>query len=117
MLIRLFATTTGEYLVHNGIRTFACSETQKFGHVTYFWNGNRSGYFNEQLETYYKIESDNCVFNTAPRMKADEITEAAIQARPPSSFLFFFCFCFSCCSVRVGWDRNNRDDIIFFKVR
>ncbi|KAF5737321.1 2 3-bisphosphoglycerate-independent phosphoglycerate mutase-like [Tripterygium wilfordii] len=35
--------TSGEYLVHNGIRTFACSETVKFGHVTFFWNGNRSG--------------------------------------------------------------------------
>ncbi len=22
-----------------------CSETQKFGHVTYFWNGNRTGKF------------------------------------------------------------------------
>lgn len=36
---------SGEYLAKNGISTFACSETQKFGHVTFFWNGNRSGYF------------------------------------------------------------------------
>ena len=49
--------TCGEYLVHNGIRTFACSETQKFGHVTFFWNGNRSGYFDENLETYLEIPS------------------------------------------------------------
>jgi 2,3-bisphosphoglycerate-independent phosphoglycerate mutase len=27
----------------NGVTQLACSETQKFGHVTYFWNGNRSG--------------------------------------------------------------------------
>jgi bisphosphoglycerate-independent phosphoglycerate mutase (AlkP superfamily) len=39
--------TSGEYLAKNGLKTFACSETQKFGHVTFFWNGNRSGYFNE----------------------------------------------------------------------
>ena len=45
--------TSGEYLAKNGLKTFACSETQKFGHVTFFWNGNRSGYFDEKLETYY----------------------------------------------------------------
>ena len=36
------ANTSGEWLAKNGLRTFACSETQKFGHVTFFWNGNRS---------------------------------------------------------------------------
>jgi bisphosphoglycerate-independent phosphoglycerate mutase (AlkP superfamily) len=36
------AKTSGEWLSKNGLRTFACSETQKFGHVTFFWNGNRS---------------------------------------------------------------------------
>lgn len=29
----LIERSSGEYLVHNGVRTFACSETQKFGHV------------------------------------------------------------------------------------
>jgi 2,3-bisphosphoglycerate-independent phosphoglycerate mutase len=36
------AKVSGEWLAKNGLRTFACSETQKFGHVTFFWNGNRS---------------------------------------------------------------------------
>jgi len=35
-------------MVKNGLSIFACSETQKFGHVTFFWNGNRSGYFDEK---------------------------------------------------------------------
>ena len=46
---------SGEYLAKNGISTFACSETQKFGHVTFFWNGNRSGYFDAKLETYLEV--------------------------------------------------------------
>lgn len=46
---------SGEYLTQNGISTFACSETQKFGHVTFFWNGNRSGYFDQKLETYLEV--------------------------------------------------------------
>eukprot|EP00962_Isochrysis_galbana_P000271 scaffold79_cov130-Isochrysis_galbana.AAC.2 len=60
--------TSGEYAAKNGLRTFACSETQKFGHVTFFWNGNRSGYFDEKLETYVEIPSDKCIFNTAPKV-------------------------------------------------
>ncbi|KAK9291110.1 hypothetical protein L1049_009297 [Liquidambar formosana] len=68
--------TSGEYLVHNGIRTFACSETVKFGHVTFFWNGNRSGYFNPELEEYVEIPSDSGItFNVQPKMKALEIAE------------------------------------------
>jgi 2,3-bisphosphoglycerate-independent phosphoglycerate mutase len=46
---------SGQYLVASGVRTFACSETQKFGHVTFFWNGNRSGYFDSKLETYLEV--------------------------------------------------------------
>ncbi|MED6194753.1 Phosphoglucomutase-1 [Stylosanthes scabra] len=73
--------TSGEYLVHNGIRTFACSETVKFGHVTFFWNGNRSGYFNQQLEEYVEIPSDSGItFNEKPKMKALEIGEKARDA-------------------------------------
>uniref|UniRef100_A0A061R7T5 phosphoglycerate mutase (2,3-diphosphoglycerate-independent) n=1 Tax=Tetraselmis sp. GSL018 TaxID=582737 RepID=A0A061R7T5_9CHLO len=72
--------TSGEYLVKNGVTTFACSETQKFGHVTFFWNGNRSGYFDESKETYVEIPSDNLPFNEAPLMKAREICEAGKEA-------------------------------------
>ena len=48
--------------------------------VTFFWNGNRSGYFKEELETYVEIPSDNVPFNEAPEMKAREITEAGKEA-------------------------------------
>lgn len=73
--------TSGEYLVHNGVRTFACSETVKFGHVTFFWNGNRSGYFNEELEEYVEIPSDSGItFNVQPKMKALEIGEKVRDA-------------------------------------
>lgn len=73
--------TSGEYLVKNGVRTFACSETVKFGHVTFFWNGNRSGYFDEKLEEYVEIPSDSGItFNEQPLMKALEIGEKARDA-------------------------------------
>ena len=60
----LIDATMSELLCARDIRQFACSETQKFGHVTYFWNGNRSGYFSEKLEHYVEIPSDNVPFET-----------------------------------------------------
>ena len=71
--------TLGEYLTRNQIPQLAISETQKFGHVTYFWNGNRSGYFDEGLENYIEIPSDNVPFEERPRMKAKEITDRLIE--------------------------------------
>ncbi len=72
--------TISEYLAGEGCRQFAISETQKFGHVTYFWNGNRSGKFNDTLEVYQEIPSDRVQFDERPWMKAAEITDATITA-------------------------------------
>ncbi len=71
--------TISQYLCAEGVRTFAISETQKFGHVTYFWNGNKSGYIDKSLETYVEIPSDNVEFNTTPGMKLVEITDQTIE--------------------------------------
>jgi len=67
------------YLCEKNIRSAAISETQKYGHVTYFWNGNKSGYINESLEKYIEIKSDLIPFDQAPNMKAFEITEKTIE--------------------------------------
>ena len=77
-----------EYLCAAGVRTFALSETQKYGHVTYFWNGNRSGYIDETLETYVEIPSDRIEFDKAPEMKAREITLKAIELLRSGSYRF-----------------------------
>jgi 2,3-bisphosphoglycerate-independent phosphoglycerate mutase len=71
--------TMGEYICKTGITSFAISETQKFGHVTYFWNGNRSGYLCDDKEIYIEIPSDRIQFDQKPRMKAPEITDKVIE--------------------------------------
>ncbi len=71
--------TVGEYLAKNGVTQLAVSETQKFGHVTYFWNGNRSGRFDESLETYEEVPSDNRPFEERPWMKSAEITDTVVD--------------------------------------
>jgi 2,3-bisphosphoglycerate-independent phosphoglycerate mutase len=72
--------TVAEYMCAQGITTFAISETQKYGHITYFWNGNNSGYVDEKLETYVEVPSDRVTFDQRPWMKAAEITDAVIDA-------------------------------------
>lgn len=82
------ARTLGEYMARSGVRQFACSETQKYGHVTYFWNGNRSGQFAPDLETYIQVPSDNVPFEQRPWMKAAEITDATLSAIHDHTFQF-----------------------------
>ena len=78
--------TVGEQLIAAGKRTFACSETQKFGHVTFFFNGNRSGYLDEAQERYLDIPSDNAPFEERPWMKAAEVADACIEAIQSGTF-------------------------------
>jgi 2,3-bisphosphoglycerate-independent phosphoglycerate mutase len=78
--------TMSQYLSIDGVKQFAISETQKFGHVTYFFNGNNSGKF--PTETWMEIQSDNCPFENAPRMKADEITNEVVKAIESGEYKF-----------------------------
>ena len=71
--------TMSEYLAITGVNQLAISETQKYGHVTYFWNGNKSGKFSEELETYIEIPSDVVPFEQRPWMKCAEITDKLIE--------------------------------------
>lgn len=72
--------TLGEFLCEAGIRSYAISETQKYGHVTYFFNGNRSGKISDELEEYEEVSSDRVPFEQRPWMKAAEITDKVIAA-------------------------------------
>jgi len=80
--------TMGEYLVKSDVKQLAISETQKFGHVTYFFNGNRSGKFDESLEDYIEIPSDRVPFEERPWMKAAEITDKVVEAIHSGEYRF-----------------------------
>ncbi len=80
--------TMAEYLVASGVKQYSVSETQKYGHVTYFFNGNRSGKFSDELESYEEIKSDNVPFEQRPWMKAAEITDKVIAAIESGEYEF-----------------------------
>ena len=81
--------TSGEWFSKMGLTQFACSETQKFGHVTYFWNGNRSGKF--EGETWQEVPSDVVPFEQRPWMKAAEITDAMVAALQSGKYKLLRC--------------------------
>ncbi len=83
--------TLTEALVKAGIKEYAVSETQKYGHVTYFWNGNRSEKFSEELEDYDEVDSDTVPFEQRPWMKAAEVTDKLIEAIYSGKYGFIRC--------------------------
>jgi 2,3-bisphosphoglycerate-independent phosphoglycerate mutase len=78
----------GEYLAATGVTQFACAETQKYGHVTYFWNGNRSGKFSKELESYAEVPSDKVPFQQRPWMKSAEVTDKILEAIRSGDYRF-----------------------------
>ncbi len=80
--------TISEYLADAGVKSFAISETQKYGHVTYFWNGNNSQPFDAALETWVNIPSDVIPFEKAPAMKCYEITDRLLPELESGKYAF-----------------------------
>ncbi len=84
----LIRFTMGEFFAGSGVSQLAISETQKYGHVTYFWNGNRSGQFDDKTEKYIEVPSDRVSFDERPWMKAAEITDELITQLTTGKFRF-----------------------------
>ena len=80
--------TVSEVLAREGVRQAAIAETQKYGHVTYFWNGNRSDKFDSALEDYTEIPSDRVPFEQRPWMKSAETADAILDSIATSSYGF-----------------------------
>lgn len=80
--------TLTETLIANNLSSFAISETQKYGHVTYFWNGNKQEKLSSALETWVEIKGDDVTFDQRPWMKSAEITDEVIKALDSKEYDF-----------------------------
>ncbi|MBQ3325623.1 2,3-bisphosphoglycerate-independent phosphoglycerate mutase [Candidatus Saccharibacteria bacterium] len=74
-----------QYLGEHGISQLAVSETVKFGHITYYFNGN--SYEKATKEEHIEIPSDTQPFDTRPWMKSAEITDVAIEKMKDYDFV------------------------------
>lgn len=71
--------TLGQVLTEKGIRQFHCAETEKYPHVTYFFNGGRHDPYSG--ETQYLIPSPKvATYDQKPEMSAPEIATAVVDA-------------------------------------
>jgi 2,3-bisphosphoglycerate-independent phosphoglycerate mutase len=71
---------SSQYICNMGIKSYAIAETHKFGHVTYFWNGNRTGYINDKLEKFEEIKSEpNEMIEGHPEMRIYEVTDRLLE--------------------------------------
>jgi 2,3-bisphosphoglycerate-independent phosphoglycerate mutase len=71
--------TFGEIVSRRGMRQLRLAETEKYAHVTYFFNGGREDVF--AGEDRKLIPSDRTVptYDLAPQMRAREITDYAVE--------------------------------------
>ncbi|MBR4419180.1 MAG: alkaline phosphatase family protein, partial [Clostridia bacterium] len=85
--------TLTAWLCEHGVRQYTVTETVKFGHMTYFFNGNKSAPIDPQLETWLEIPSDklNNLYDKAPKMQAEPITEKLIAAIESGAYDFLKC--------------------------
>ncbi|KAL7722893.1 phosphoglycerate mutase [Entamoeba marina] len=80
---------SSEYLVNSGVKSYAIAETHKFGHMTYFWNGNKTGYFNSDMELYEQITSlPNEQTESHPEMKAVEVCDKLVEQLKTKQFKY-----------------------------
>lgn len=98
--------TLTEFLVKNKLKSFAVSETQKFGHITKYFNGNKQNKISEEFEDYVEIPSLNVPFNEVPEMKAEEVTDALISAIESGKYNFLRCNFANCDMVGHTGDLN-----------
>jgi len=70
----------GKRILGLGIKQFRLTETQKYPHVTFFFNGGYRKPLDASMEDYILIDSDKGIsFADAPQMKAAEIAEKAVE--------------------------------------
>ncbi|MDR1300691.1 MAG: 2,3-bisphosphoglycerate-independent phosphoglycerate mutase [Candidatus Nomurabacteria bacterium] len=80
------SNTLAEFLVKNGISRFVISEAIKFGHVTFYFNGNKVGRFSDELEEYVNIAGKSGEVWQFPWMKSDEITDVLAEKITENNF-------------------------------
>ncbi len=77
--------TLSKFLETRGVSQLAVSETVKFGHVTYYFDGN--SYDKATGEEFIEIESDTEPFETRPWMKSAEIADTVVKRMAEFKFV------------------------------
>lgn len=78
--------TFGEIVSHEGLRQLRLAETEKYAHVTYFFNGGREDQFEGEDRRLIPSDRSVATYDLAPAMRAREITDVAVEALAAGSY-------------------------------
>lgn len=78
----------GEVLSRNGVRQFRVSETEKYAHVTFFFNGGNEAPFDGEERLLIPSVKDVATYDLKPEMRAIEIAEAAVEKIKDGGYSF-----------------------------
>ena len=71
--------TFGEVISRAGLRQLRLAETEKYAHVTYFFNGGREDVFPGEDRVLVPSDRSVLTYDLAPAMRAREITDVAVD--------------------------------------
>jgi 2,3-bisphosphoglycerate-independent phosphoglycerate mutase len=69
----------GEIVSQRGIRQLRIAETEKYAHVTYFFNGGEEQKFPGEERVLIPSPKDVATYDLKPQMSAREVTEALVK--------------------------------------
>lgn len=75
-----YPNTLPEVLASHGLRQFRCAETEKYAHVTYFFNGGREKPFEGEDRKLVPSPKDVATYDEKPAMSAKAVTDEVVQA-------------------------------------
>ena len=69
----------GQYIASLGLHQFRCAETEKYPHVTFFFNDYRDDPFDEEDRSMAQSPRDVSTYDQKPEMSADEVTRKVLD--------------------------------------
>jgi 2,3-bisphosphoglycerate-independent phosphoglycerate mutase len=85
------AATMGETVAALGIRQLRIAETEKYAHVTYFFNGGREEPFSGEDRVLVPSPRDVATYDLKPAMSVYEVTEKLLAAWNGGQYGFVVC--------------------------
>ncbi len=78
----------GQYLAENGVAQFRTAETEKYAHVTFFFNGGREEAFPGEERRLVPSPKDVATYDLKPEMSARAVADGVVDAITSERFGF-----------------------------
>ena len=73
------ADLLGDFVSRRGLRQFRCAETEKYAHVTFFFNGGRDDPFDGEDRQIIPSPKDVATYDARPEMSAAGVTAEVVK--------------------------------------